>query len=247
MKKSHGPTVSVQDLADLAQELEAWDQATANRENRSLRLSEHKQAVVRQALRDALEFSFVRPHWLSLQTRFHRAKLSMRGKKGRYRSDAFARAMGVVKTGGRRSPDLSRDEADLVVWKYWELISVDGLIAYCDTSMMWASGFEAGVRSGNRNEAVKTDFAPVQHPRPVVKAPISPAEAVAVIADWFQWRFAGSRQAVRLFLERERTRLRRERTQIEGSEDPGDQLRLTTMPPGDFRIPGRATLNRRDR
>jgi len=244
MKKSHGPTVSVQDLVDLAQELEAWDQATANRENRSVRLSEHKQYVARKALRDALEFSVVRPLWLSLQTRLARAELAMRDKKGRARVDAFAREMGVVQSGGRRSADLNREGAELVVWKYIELITLEGPVLYVDPKMLWASGREEQRHSNQGAQAMDVEFLPIEHLRPIVMGPVQPVEAVTVIADWFAWRFSGNPQAVREFLERERKRLKRERSQLEGSRKAADRTRLEAMPRCDFRIPGRTTVVR---
>ena len=92
---------------------------------------------------------------------------------------------------------------------------------------------------------VRPDFAPIEHPRPIVQAPVNRVDALGIIAGWFRWRFGDNLQVVRLFLERERRRLGQERTRLEGSSERSDLERLATMPPSDFRIPGKDTIDDR--
>jgi hypothetical protein len=207
--------------------------------------------TVRAALRDALEFSNVRPHWLSLRARVARAHLAMRegkaekraGKTGRDAVYAFAREMGVLDPEGRRTPKLTQDEAELVVLKYCELTRTDGLISYVDDETLWASGFRQQAQSGPRPSLTHVGSDLIQHPRPTVQAPVGNAEAVKIIAGWFYWRFGDSVKAVREFLLRERRRLQREKKRLEGSSDPADSDRLSTMPPSDFQVPGTPALD----
>ena len=239
--------ISPQDYDNLGQKIEAWERV--NRSGSGIRLSPRDTQIARQALHDALRFSIVRPQWFSLKRRVARAFRAMRGKKGRAAADAFARKMGAVQAGGRRPPDLTRDEAEFVVLKYWELISPPRhLMLYVDDSSLWASGFMEQAQSRPLASRIQPISDPIEHPEPIVQAPVPLVEAVRIIAGWFPRRFRGNLQSVREFLERERTWLRKERERLESSSDPADQERLASMPASDFQIPGVATIDKlRDR
>ena len=230
--------ITTQDYADERQRLEA---ATRGKPPARPSLSPRQIEIIRSALHDALRFSVVLPQWLALQTRLARARLAMRGKPSPEHVKVFARKMGVVDTKGRRSETLIPEEAEYVVYRYWELTCTDRLITHVDDTTMWASGFRAQVEARPHPAQIRPDFDPIQHPRPVVTAPVSPVEAVMIIRGWFPWAFA-SPQGVRAFLERHRNRLREERKRLRRSRLPADRARLAALPPPDFPIPGRRTI-----
>jgi hypothetical protein len=226
----------------LRESLQAWLRVLSSRgEDRLLRLGRSEVETAIEALGDALEFWSVRPQWTALQTRYAKAQLAGRGKKGtRKRDTAFARAMGVGAASGKRASNLKAAETALIVRKYWELISVSGLVHHLDDATMWASGWHEQVSARPRPRRIQPAF-PVVPPRPVVEAPIAPAEAVEVIRGWFPWRFKTA-DAVRRLLEEQRKQLKEERQKLKRSNDPADHRRLSTLPPADFATPGSTTL-----
>jgi hypothetical protein len=167
----------------------------------------------------------------------------MRGNKGREAVWAFSREMGAVQAGGRRPQDLTRDESELIVFKYWELVCTDHLVHHVDDTALWASGIMNQISSQPGSSQFPSDYDPFDYERPVVQAPVGRIEAVEIIGDWFFWRFGNNRQAVREFLEKERRRLKRERNRLAESNDSKDRERLVSMPRSDFPIPGRITLD----
>jgi hypothetical protein len=226
---------------DLANDMEGWLLVTKGRPDAFRRFSREQVRQIARGLSEAARWEQIKPEWLEQKTRLARAREAMRYRKGRDRVDAFAREMGVVTPGGKRSSGLTRDEAHMIVDQYVSMTTTENaLVSFVDPTSYWASGFAAEAeQSGGIMVPIPPSALP---PRPVVKTRIPTVEALQVIADWHHWRFQGVPERVRRFLGTERRRLREERLRLRRSRREEDRRLLSTLPPDDFEIPAKRTL-----
>jgi hypothetical protein len=231
---------------ELLTKLETWLRVSPGSAGSSYLASRSEIEAVCDGLRRSLEWDLARDHYLDLRTRYAAGIEAMRtaAKNGEHRRgqvDAFARAMGIVTGGGKRTSNLSIAERNAIVRKYVDLITVDGFVIADVEDALWASGWHK--EGAEKPAAPQRESRPKLPERPVVKAPIRAVEAVHVLAEWCAWHFA-SPQAVRTFLVRERERLRSERAELAVSRKPHDLERLRRLPPCDYRVAGADSISR---
>jgi hypothetical protein len=169
------------------------------------------------AIRTANKWVLYAPELLRLKRTFATARLAARKGKGRRRTDAALRALGIVNPDRRRQ-SLSDDEAREVVDAYKTLLTTDRPVWTVDQDRLWASGHEERMLLDEPAIAVDLEGGTM-----VAPGPHDLRTAVDLVTKLYSDRFYSSTATTR-FLEEARKRM-------------GE----------DFPLPSRRRRSRRDR
>ncbi len=232
-----GPETRIGQMSGLRSKLSA---ALGIERLQSLQVDRKEIALLIAALDDAARLAMILPRWVELETRLGRARVAARGKGARERNLALAREMGFSVAGGKRQRSIPAEERNLIALKFWELTKTNALAHFPERDVAWASGFQGAIEKGHQPKPVDASLMPQKR---IVETPISPAEAVRVLVEWFPWCF-GNLESARAFLVRARRELREERARLADSERPEDLAQLRSLPPADFAVPSPATLSK---